>query len=73
MLFDLSKDISEQNNLAPAMPEKVAELTSKYATWSESLRANPGWISGNNWSKYNRKLYDLEYELQQPTGNQTRY
>jgi hypothetical protein len=55
------------------MPDKVLELTSKYATWSESLRANPGWISGNVWSKYNRKLYDLDYELQQPTGNRTRY
>ncbi len=71
MLFDLSKDISEQHNLAEKMPTKVAELTSDYADWSESLRANPMWISGNNWFKYNRKLYDQRYETEQPKGNRT--
>ena len=71
MLFDLSKDISEQNNLADKMPAKVTELTSNYSDWSESLRANPMWISGNIWSKYNRKLYDLQYEIEQPIGDRT--
>ena len=73
MLFDLSSDVSEQNNLADQHPEKVAELTRRYADWSESLKANPKWISGNNWSRYNRKLYDIDYELVQPTGDQTRH
>lgn len=73
MLFDLSKDIAEQNNLASSMPDKVAELTNQYATWAESLKANPMWISNNFWAKYNRKLYDQSYDIQQPTGNSTKY
>ena len=32
-LFDLSKDVSEKNNLAKAMPEKVAELTRLHDAW----------------------------------------
>lgn len=73
MLFNLSNDESEQNNLATEMPDKVAELTRKYAAWSESFRANPKWISENKWARYNRKLYDVEYELAQPTGERTRH
>lgn len=72
MLFDLSKDLSEQNNLASRMPEKVTELTERYAKWSESLRANPRWISDNLWSRYNRRLYDHDYEIEQPKGNKTK-
>jgi arylsulfatase B len=73
MLFDLSNDESEQHNLAAEMPEKVAELTRKYAAWQESFRTNPKWISENKWSRYNRKLYDVDYELAQPTGERTRH
>lgn len=32
-LFDLSKDISEANDLAKQLPDKVAELTYLYDTW----------------------------------------
>ncbi len=32
-LFDLSKDVSEANDLAKQMPEKVAELTKLHDTW----------------------------------------
>ncbi len=73
MLFDLSNDISEQTNLANENPTKVQELTQLHAIWSESLKDNPRWISGNSWAKYNRKLYDLDYETEQPTGNTTRH
>lgn len=73
MLFDLANDISEQNNLANKHPEKVAELTAEYALWAESLASNPMWISGNYWSKYNKKLYQQSYEIEQPSGNSTKY
>ena len=72
-LFDLSKDLSEQQNLAATHPEKVDELTATFADWAESLRANPMWISDNFWAKYNRNLYDKDYEVVQPAGNETRY
>ncbi|MCA1964881.1 MAG: sulfatase-like hydrolase/transferase, partial [Prosthecobacter sp.] len=32
-LFDLSKDVSESNDLAAKMPDKVAELTKLHDTW----------------------------------------
>lgn len=39
-LFDLSKDISEKNDLAKTMPEKVAELRKLHEVWLEQM-ANP--------------------------------
>jgi len=38
-LFDLNKDISESNNLAGEMPEKVEELEAKLYNWFESTGA----------------------------------
>ncbi|MCD6051065.1 MAG: sulfatase [Verrucomicrobia bacterium] len=38
-MYDLSKDISEQHNLAPAQPEKAAELKRKLMAWRESVNA----------------------------------
>jgi hypothetical protein len=32
-LFDLSKDVSEANDLAKQLPEKVAELTKRHDAW----------------------------------------
>ena len=39
-LFDLSKDVSEKNDLAKQMPEKVAELTKLHDAWLAEM-ANP--------------------------------
>jgi arylsulfatase A-like enzyme len=39
-LFDLSKDVSETNDLAKQMPEKVAELTKLHDVWLAEM-ANP--------------------------------
>jgi arylsulfatase A-like enzyme len=39
-LFDLSKDVSEQNDLAKTMPEKVTELTQLHDAWLAEM-ANP--------------------------------
>jgi len=68
MLFNLKDDISELNNLATKMPEKVKEMTTEYHLWLESFETNPLWISNVMWSKYNRKLYEAEYQLTQPTS-----
>jgi len=40
MLFDLGKDLAEQNDLAPAMPEKVSELKKTMMTYLETIDAN---------------------------------
>jgi arylsulfatase A-like enzyme len=39
-LFDLGKDVSEQNDLSKQMPEKVAELTKLHDAWLAEM-ANP--------------------------------
>lgn len=39
-LFDLEKDVSEKNDLAAQMPEKVAELTKLHDAWLANM-ANP--------------------------------
>ena len=38
-LFDLSKDISEQNNLANRMPEKTAEMQKSFEAWLKRMDA----------------------------------
>jgi arylsulfatase A-like enzyme len=43
MLFDLSKDIGEQNDLATSNPKKLKEVQAVYETWSSQMEA-PRWI-----------------------------
>ena len=38
-LYRINEDISEQNNLAEAMPEKTAELKAKLHAWLEETGA----------------------------------
>ncbi len=66
MLFDLSKDLSEQNNLALTHPDKVKALYVKYHDWCETFESNPLWISAPMWANYNDNLYDRTYQLEQP-------
>ncbi|MEM1293750.1 MAG: sulfatase-like hydrolase/transferase [Verrucomicrobiota bacterium] len=42
-LFDLSNDLAETNDLATALPEKVAELQQFWDTWAEQL-PKPKWL-----------------------------
>ncbi|MGV3659837.1 MAG: sulfatase [Prosthecobacter sp.] len=44
-LYDLSQDIGEQNNLAAAQPEKLAELTKAWDAWNAQNIA-PLWHGG---------------------------
>jgi arylsulfatase A-like enzyme len=40
--YDLSKDISEENDLTDVMPEKFAEMKSKFSAWqAEMVKAEP--------------------------------
>jgi arylsulfatase A-like enzyme len=43
MLFNLAKDIGEQNDLAKREPEKLKELQSAYANWDGKME-KPRWI-----------------------------
>ena len=43
MLFNLSKDIGEKNDLAKSNPKKLKEVQTVYETWSSQMEA-PRWI-----------------------------
>jgi arylsulfatase A-like enzyme len=43
MLFNLSKDIGEQNDLAKANPKKLKKVQGIYTTWNNQMEA-PRWI-----------------------------
>jgi hypothetical protein len=42
MLFDLEKDVSEENNLAASQPEKVKELQTAMEAWAKEVQP-PKW------------------------------
>ncbi|MDW7692175.1 sulfatase [Flammeovirgaceae bacterium SG7u.111] len=50
-LFDISKDISEQNNLASVHPEKVKVLFKQLFDWEMTL-GRPRWLLQNKFEKY---------------------
>ena len=53
-LYDLSKDISESNDLSGKHPEKVKELRSAWEAWNKELAA-PGWLPGRPGGQQKRK------------------
>ena len=65
MLFDLSKDVSEQNNVALENLEITESLLKKVGQWDVML-PYPVFRSDAIWKKLNLDLYDKEYQLVQP-------
>lgn len=65
MLFDLSKDISEQNNVAMENIEQTTLLLKKLGDWDVS-QPHPVFLEGAIWKKRQLHLYDLKYPLVQP-------
>lgn len=53
LLFDLSKDIGETNDLAQQNPERVKELSGMIKKWEGGLMA-PIWEEGALWENYQR-------------------
>lgn len=70
-LYFLKDDPSELNNLIAENPEVAENLLGKLNQWEHSLERNPAIISTPQWSKYNSRLYDREYLLQQPLPDDT--
>ncbi|MFV0483577.1 MAG: sulfatase [Bacteroidales bacterium] len=65
MLYDLSKDISEQNNVALENLEITKDLLHKLGYWDIRL-PHPVFLEGAMWRKYQVELYDKKYKLVQP-------
>lgn len=67
MLFDLSTDVSEQNDLALEQPEVAKRLLKKLGYWDVRL-PHPVFMEGAQWKKNQLKLYYDKYILEQPTN-----
>lgn len=65
MLFDLSKDISEQNNVALENLEITESLLKKLGKW-DVVQPHPVFMEGAIWKRRQLKLYDADYSLEQP-------
>jgi arylsulfatase A-like enzyme len=65
VLYDLSKDISEQEDLAAEHPERVVQLLKKLGDWDVSC-PQVLYLEGNIWRRNQVDLYDRDYLLDQP-------
>lgn len=65
LLFDLSKDISEQNNVALQNLEVTESLLKKLGKW-DVKQMHPVFMEGAVWKTRQLKLYDNKYMLDQP-------
>ena len=54
-LYNLKKDISEQNNVASQYPERVQNMLNEMGTWEEEL-TNPWWGEGQ-WPVWTRNYH----------------
>ena len=66
MLYNISEDIHEQNDLLLKNPEKAMELKRKLGDWEASLEASPRFFTKNHFLKSGLKKYESEYILVQP-------
>jgi arylsulfatase A-like enzyme len=65
MLFDLSKDISEQNNVALQNLERTKNMLKELGTWEIRL-PQPLFLEPPGWRIRHLGFYDAEYQLVQP-------
>jgi len=67
-LFNIDKDISESDNLADRMPEKVAEMSRKIEKWETGLIA-PLWNVNKIWIKYRYESHKKRFEMNKGKRN----
>lgn len=65
LLYDLSKDISEQNNVALQNLDVTESLLKKLGQW-DVAQPHPVFLEGAVWKARQLKLYDVYYQLEQP-------
>ncbi len=67
MLYDLSKDVSEQHDLSLEKPEIAKRLLKKLGEWDVKL-PHPVFLEGAEWKHNQLQLYYADYQLKQPTN-----
>jgi arylsulfatase A-like enzyme len=65
MLYNLSEDISEQNDLADENKDIVERMLKKLGDWDVSC-PQVLYLEGNRWRREQVNLYDRDYQLIQP-------
>ena len=65
MLYNLTEDISEQNDVALQNPDRTKTMLKQLGDWDVSL-PHPLFLEGAVWKKQQLDLYDAEYQLVQP-------
>ena len=65
MLFDLSQDPGEQNDLALDRLQVTRELLDSLGQWDIDL-PHPLFLEGAQWKRHNIQRYDMEYRREQP-------
>ncbi|MCK4922236.1 MAG: sulfatase-like hydrolase/transferase [Bacteroidales bacterium] len=65
MLYNLSNDIAEQNNIADENRDMVERMLKKLGDWDVSC-PQVLFLEGNRWRREQVNLYDREYQLLQP-------
>jgi len=65
LLFDLSEDISEKNNVADKHRDRVERMLKTLGDWDVSC-PQLLYMEGNPWRRRQVDLYDAEYQLVQP-------
>ena len=65
MLYNLSNDIAEQNDLADENRERVVRMLKKLGDWDVSC-PQVLYLEGNRWRREQVDLYDVNYKLVQP-------
>lgn len=71
-LYDLSRDVGEMKDLSQEHPEVLEGLIADLNAWEGTLERNPIFLSAPTWSKYNRRLYEREFCLTQPSPDDER-
>ncbi len=65
MLYNLTEDISEQNDVALQNMDRTKTMLKQLGEWDVSL-PHPLFLEGAVWKKQQLDLYDAEYKLVQP-------
>ncbi len=65
LLYHLTTDVSEQNDVSLKHIEKTKELMKELGNWDVEL-PHPVFLEGAVWKKRQLSLYEREYQLKQP-------
>ena len=67
LLFNISEDPAERNNLAGEHPEILARLMDQHYNWTLTHDREPMWMDSPGWGASVRNIHRKQFQLTQPT------